>query len=223
MFKIGTVVPLTLDESIPVCPEPNTGAYWPSLAEFESFFPRAGTSRARLLRLRPYEQYAVAYVASACLENRQRSFDGFKSFVGGTANLTAQAESNIGDLAHVSEYADSDESCARPFLFPASGAEIKLAALLASPQIAAAVNPFLRGQLASIIEERAFQWMDQSPPKPPLVLSLCCREVDGGWQFSNTSSDLESSRTVPAFGQAEDVTLFGLLIDTARVEIASLE
>ena len=203
--------------------EPTSGAYWPTMLDYRATLPPlSGLNTAgRAVVLRPYEQYAVAYVAEACVTRAKRSYEGFELFVDNHPDgLTTTVASIISKLAAVSTLEGGNARCTRPFLEP-SGLEVRLGSLLVAIHSAGQRNP--SSLMPGILEGQSAIWLRQPVPRPPLVLWLCCDEVEGGWRFKGTSETLVRYEFVAELGRSEDTTPLSVAIEAARAEIRSLD
>ena len=120
--------------------------YWPTIEDFELILMghEVGVLQRRPL-LRRYDRFAAVYAGRECLNGKERSFDGFRSFVGSNPDIPAQAGIVTRQIISSAEHrialglSAAEEGCMRPYMFPRASAELMLSVHLV--QTAIAINP----------------------------------------------------------------------------------
>ncbi len=133
-----------------------------------------------------YDEFAGTYVAVECAVGRERSFEGFRSFVGQSVNnLHDTATELSSELVVLSrqrmESGDSavENDCLDIYMFPDSGEELIFAVGFAKAIDFGGFgfgNPFRRSA-DEPFDRKVLQWMDQDTSSGKPFLIWFCDEV----------------------------------------------
>lgn len=180
-----------------------TPQYWPTYADFAAVaLPNPGgmSPIVRDLVKARYWKNASVHIANECVAGRESTAEGFRSFVRrATPSIEVRAEVVIGQmLGQLRE--NSDGTCVESYMYPKTPTQLILATDLAA--VAIHIPVVLQRGLHTTMEDHAFRWFGSTESRrEPLLLELCCKRVNGRWQFGENAPVVVPGRVVAPLGR----------------------
>lgn len=182
-------VPAVVATPISAPAAPTTlSVYWPTMQDYMSVIISPEPAAIQTVE-QTFQQYAAVYIAEECVRERERSPDGFRTFVKDTLIfpsghdrmelMAVFADSVIASIVSVTEQRIADglsvveQNCLRLFTYPETTEDTLIAASLVVTVAVIHVNQTLVAQLPSTIGIIASDWFATPGSKVPLLIRLC--------------------------------------------------
>ena len=185
-------VPAVVATPIPAPAAPTAlsafSVYWPTMQDYMSVIISPEPAAIQTVE-QTFQQYAAVYIAEECVGGRERSADGFRTFVKDTlifpsghdrmVLMAVFADSVIASIVSVTEQRIAnglsvvEQNCLRLFTYPETTEDTLIAASLVATVAVIQVNQTLVAQLPSTIGIIASDWFATPGSKVPLLIRLC--------------------------------------------------
>ena len=188
----ATQIPVVAPTAVPTPTSPPPPAalseYTPTLEDYVSVIITPASNAIQSTE-QVFQQYAAVYIAEECIGGRERSAEGFRSFVEQTLIfppgrdrmelMAVIADSAIGSIVRLADEQAAngrstvEDGCLALFTYPETLGDTLIAANLVATVAVINVNQVLVGQMPSIIATMASDWFATEGSKVPLLSRLC--------------------------------------------------